>query len=114
MEDKNKDKEKDLLEEPQMSEKEIMKSRLKYFFCLVGIFLILSFISAILLIILDKDLPKEQPQTNNNGNNWEDSLKKGEDFVSNLNRTEKVGLLYGTENMRFYFYKMKLKKKAFV
>ena len=110
MEEKNKDKEKDLLEEPQMSEKEITKARFKYFFSLVGILLILIFISAILLIVLDKDLPTEESKVNNN--NWEDSLKKGEEFVSKLTRTEKVGLLYGTENMRFLFLQNETEKKG--
>ena len=110
MEEKNKNNEKDLLEEPQMSEKEITKARFKYFFSLVGILLILIFISTILLIVLDKDLPTEESKVNNN--NWEDSLKKGEEFVSKLTRTEKVGLLYGTENMRFLFLQNETEKKG--
>ena len=107
MEEKNKDKE--LLDEPQMSEKEITKSRFKYFFCLVGILSILVFISIILLIVLDKDLP---PQQLRNTNNWNDSYIKAEKFVSKLNRTEKVGLLYGTENMRFLFINDTEEKKG--
>ena len=33
--------------------------------------------------------------------NWDEAYKKAENFVSKLNRTEKVNLLFGTENMRF-------------
>ena len=91
MEEKNK-------EEPILSEKEITKSRFKYFFSLLGVLAILILISVILLIVLDKDLPEN---TRKMGNNWDDSYKKAIDFVSKLNRTEKVGILFGTENMRF-------------
>jgi beta-glucosidase len=100
MEEKDKDKDKGdaLLDEPEMSESEILKARLKFFFLLVGVLLILIIISIILLIALDKDLP---PPKMENLNNWNDSYRKAEEFVSKLNRTEKVGLLYGVENMRF-------------
>ena len=100
MEEKDKDKEKGdaLLEEPEMSDAEIMKARLKFFLLLVGVLLILVIISVILLIALDKDLP---PQKMENLNNWDDSYTKAKEFVSKLSRHEKVGLLYGTENMRF-------------
>ena len=108
MEEKDKDKNKEFLEEPQMSEKEITKSRFKYFFILVGILSILVFISIILLIALDKDLPNQTLKTTNN---WNDSYIKAEKFVSNLNRTEKVRLLYGTENMRFLFLNNDTEKK---
>ena len=58
MEESAKDKGgKNLIEEPKMTEKEITKARFKYFFTLVGILLVLVFISMILLIVLDKDLP---------------------------------------------------------
>ena len=36
-----------------------------------------------------------------NKDKWEESYKKAKDFISKLNRTEKVSLLFGTENMRF-------------
>ena len=89
-------------EEPLMSEKEITKSRFKYFFCLVGVLLVLILISIILLIILDKELPEGSKGANQvNNNKWEDSYKKAEEFVSKLSRTEKINLLFGTENMRF-------------
>ena len=113
MEESAKDKGgKNLIEEPKMTEKEITKARFKYFFTLVGILLVLVFISMILLIVLDKDLPAEsqnkESKTNNtnptnqtNQNNWEDSYKKAEEFISKLNREEKISLLFGTENMRF-------------
>ena len=83
-------------EAPILSEKEITKSRLKYFFLLVGVLSVLVFISIILLIVLDKDLP-EKPKPNN----WDDSYKKANEFISKLSRSERVSLLYGTENMRF-------------
>ena len=102
MEEKDKDKGNGngdaLLEEPEMSEGEILKARLKFFFLLVGVLLVLIIISIILLIALDKELP---PQKMENLNNWNDSYKKAEEFVSKLTRHEQVGLLYGTENMRF-------------
>ena len=96
---KEKGKEK-LLEEPQMSESEITKSRFKYFFCLLGVLLVLVLISVILLIVLDKKLPAQTPNVIK-PITWEEAEKKAKEFVSKLNRTEKVGLLYGTENMRF-------------
>ena len=108
MEEKDKDKGKGdaLLEEPEMSEGEILKARLKFFSLLVAVLLVLIIISIILLIALDKDLP---PQKMENLNNWNDSYRKAEEFVSKLNRHEKVGLLYGTENMRFLTIKEKEK-----
>ena len=87
-------KDKELLEEGKMTEKEITKARFKYFFVLVSIFLVIALISAILLILFDKDLPL-------NRNDWKVSYQKAQEFVSKLNHEEKVSLLYGTENMRF-------------
>ena len=92
MEEKDKGKKDDLLAEPQMSEKEITKARFKNFFYLLGILLILVFISIILLKILDKELPK--PPREKNTNKWEDSYKKAEEFISKLTRTEKLNLLW--------------------
>ena len=103
MEEKDKGKKDDLLAEPQMSEKEITKARFKYFFYLVSVLLVLVVISIILLKVLDKELPK--PPREKNTNKWEDSYKKAEEFISKLTRTEKLNLLYGTENMKFLFQK---------
>ena len=96
-------KERVLLEEGKMSESEITKARFKYFFTLVGILLVLVFISIFLLLIMDKDLPpsNDKQKQSKNLNNWEDSQKKAKEYVSKLNLKEKISLLYGTENMRF-------------
>ena len=97
-----KKKDKPLLEE-NMSESEITKARFKYFFTLVGSLLVLVFISIVLLLIMDKELPpsNDKKKQSKNLNNWDDSYKKAKEFVSKLNHGERVSLLYGTENMRF-------------
>ena len=100
MEEKDKDKKEDLIETP-MSEKDITKARFKYFFCLLIVLLAIVCISVILLIALDKELPS--PARKKNTNNWEDSYKKAEEFVSKLSTKEKLNILYGTENMKFLF-----------
>ena len=99
MEDKEKDESKVLLEEPQTVERLNSKSRFKYFILLSVSFLIIILFIVILLIIFTKDESKDNE--NENKNSWEESYKKAEIFISKLNRTEQVGLLYGTENMRF-------------
>jgi flagellar basal body-associated protein FliL len=86
------------MEEPEMTESERTKYRLKNFFSIIGILLIFVAISIIILIIFDKDLPEQQP--NKKINNWNDSYTKADEFISKLNLTERIGLLYGTENMK--------------
>ena len=99
MEDKEKEKDNVLLEDPQMSDSEKTKSRIKYFLLLGACLLIVIVFFVILLVTLKGDESENHEEKNNS--NWEESYKKAEEFISNLNRTEKVGLLYGTENMRF-------------
>ena len=106
MEEKDKDKgDNVLLEDPGMDDNQITKSRFKYFFSIIGALLIIISISVILLIILDKDLPQDNSTDKNdnkiNNITWEDSYKKANEFISKLNRTEKINLLFGTQNMRF-------------
>ena len=87
-----------LLENPEMTESEKTKSQFKYFFYILGVLSIFIVISIILLLALDKELPKDKSKYNIS---WEESYKKAEEFISNLNLTERIGLLYGTENMKF-------------
>ena len=89
-----------LLEDPEMTEKEKTKFRLKYFFLIVGVLLVFIAISIILLIVLNKELPNNNSNKGTE-NNWEDSYEKAKEFISNLNLTERIGLLFGTENMKF-------------
>ena len=103
MKEKEKEKEKGKgelvkLEEAEMTDSERTKYRLKNFFSIVGILLIFIAISIIILIIFNKDLPEQKP--NKKMNNWNDSYIKADEFISKLNLTERIGLLYGTENMK--------------
>ena len=101
MKEKGKEKEKGdfvKLEEAEMTESERTKYRLKNFFCIIGILLIFVAISIIILIIFNKDLPPQKPDKKIN--NWNDSYIKADEFISKLNLTERIGLLYGTENMK--------------
>ena len=61
-------------------------------FLLIGIVITLLFIS---LQIFKSNQRKTQ-------DNWDDSYEKAQEFVSKLNTTEKINLLFGTENMAFY------------
>ena len=65
----------------------------------VGILLILMAIVIIILIIFNKD--RQEAKENKKTNNWEDSYKKADEFISKLNLTERIGLLYGTKNMKY-------------
>ena len=95
---KESDQEKDdvLLEDPKGGS-EKTNSKVKYFL-LLGISLVVVII--FFAILLSTMKPNEVKK---NGNDWNDSYRKAEQFVSKLNRTEKVGLLFGTENMRFLY-----------
>jgi len=92
------DKEKDevLLEDPGKGSEET-PSKVKYFFILgICLLAVIIFFGILLSTMKTEEIKKD-------GNEWRDSYRKAEQFVSKLNRTEKVGLLYGTENMRFKF-----------
>ena len=83
-------------------EKEKRKSRCKYFFCLISIIIIIIVINITIYIIFVKDEEdNEKKDEEENKDKWEESYIKAKDFISKLNRTEKVSLLFGTENMRF-------------
>ena len=90
-----------------MNENEIKKARFKYFLTLTVSLLILISITVILLIALDNDIPEEKEKEKEKGekeikrNTWDESYEKSKVFVSKLNRTERINLLFGTENMRF-------------
>lgn len=92
--DKDKEKEDVLLEDPDAGS-EKTKSKIKYF-VILGICLLAVIIFFVILLTTMKtdEVKKEE-------NDWNESYKKAKEFVSKLNRTEKVGLLFGTENMRF-------------
>ena len=98
MKEEEKDKEKDdiLLEDPENGS-EKAKSKLKCF-VIIGICVVAVIIFIVILMTTMKTNEKKKES-----NEWSDSYKKAEEFVSKLNRTEKVGLLFGTENMRFLY-----------
>ena len=98
MKQEENDKEKDdiLLEDPENGSEKV-KSKLKCF-VIIGICVVAVIIFIVILMTTMKTNEKKKES-----NEWSDSYKKAEEFVSKLNRTEKVGLLFGTENMRFLY-----------
>ena len=111
MEDKDNDRV--LIGETDM---ETIKSKktLRYFI-LLGILLLIIIIIIVIVVIKNKDdddkedenedeHEEEEDDSKENENiSWDESYKKAEIFISNLNLTEQKWLLYGTENMRFLF-----------
>ena len=63
-----------------------------------------AILAAALSIILSFSLRKKNKKTFKiniiEKNPWNEAYKKAENFVSKLNLTEKVNLLFGTENMK--------------
>ena len=96
------------MQDPIM-EGEKKRSKMKYFI-LLGI-IILIVVIIVLIVVLTKDKNKDKGGDNGNdqgeneeekeGYTWDESYKKAKEFISKLNRTEQVNLLFGTENMRF-------------
>jgi len=96
MKESDKDKDDVLLEDPKGgSEKK--PSKIKYFLLLgISLVAVIIFFAILLSTMKTNEVKKD-------GNDWKDSYRKAEQFVSKLNRTEKLGLLYGTENMKFLY-----------
>ena len=93
------------LQDPLM-EGEKPRSKMKYFICLG--FIILIIVTIVLIVVLtkkDKDTKDDNDEYDDDfvrpEENWNKSYEKANEFISNLSRTEKVNLLFGTENMRF-------------
>ena len=61
--------------------------------------LILVALAAILSVVLFRAI-KEKNNNLDNGDSWEAAYKKASDFIGKLNRTERVNLLFGTQNMK--------------
>ena len=72
----------------------------KYIVCINTILIIIIiFITFFIFTIKSK---KEDESNSEEYDNWTNSYKKADEFISKLNLTEKIYLLYGTENMGFY------------
>ena len=59
--------------------------------------LILVALASILSVVLFRAI--KEKNNNIDDNSWEASYKKASDFIDKLNRTERVNLLFGTQNM---------------
>ena len=81
------------------------RSKLKYIICIICLLIIIGLIILIVFLTKNKDSKSNRDDSNSNPDEdiWAESYKKAKEFVSKLNRTEKVNLLYGTENMRFLY-----------
>ncbi len=60
--------------------------------------LILVALAAILSVVLFRAI--KEKNNNIDDNSWEAAYKKASDFIDKLNRTERVNLLFGTQNMK--------------
>ena len=91
----------------QMTESDKIKLRLKKF-CYVILFLFISWIISIIIVVADyeEEVPKKMLNLS-----WDESFNKSEEFISKLNLKEKIGLLYGTENMKIQFLTDENEKK---
>ena len=68
--------------------------KIKYIIFIMGITLIIAALIIILIICFAKKNEEEEM------NSWDISYQKAEEFVNKLNLTEKVNLLFGTQNMK--------------
>ena len=84
------------LQDPLMEEDKNKSGKCKYIFLAV---IILAIIVAVILFFFLRG--KKDSNSTKKTDKWDDSYKKAKEFISKLNRTERVSLLYGTENMRF-------------
>ena len=82
------------LEDPSITETEVKKKPRITCFCIIIALLLLTATSAILLFIYI--------QKKSSINNWENSYDKAKVLISQLTLTQKLNLLYGTENMIFH------------
>ena len=62
--------------------------------------LIIETIILIVVIFMKRKKKNKKNKKNKKINEWDESYKKAKEFISKLNRTERVNLLFGTENMR--------------
>ena len=70
------------------------KRKMKYIFLIMGVTLILALIVVVLIIFLITS------RENGQQSKWDIAYMKAEEFISKLNLTERVNLLFGTENMK--------------
>ena len=90
------------LEEPLTDDIKVKHSYTKYFICLAILILVIA-LAIIIYLIFSKSGTDNNDKNDKNAssdNIWKDSYKKAEEFISKLNRTEKVNLLFGTQNMK--------------
>ena len=90
------------MEDPSslLTHEEKSKSIVKYFICIIVLLVIIGIV-ILIIVLINKNKSKSEEEQDEGI--WAESYKKARDFVSKLNRTEKVNLLYGTENMRFLY-----------
>jgi beta-glucosidase len=86
-------------EEEEEEEEEKSNSCCKCVCCFLFLLLLIAAIGVgvYFLYVIYLKKPKQDDKTAK----WEESYRKAKEFVSKLNRTEKVNILFGTENMRF-------------
>ena len=110
MKENEKDKDDVFLEDPEGGSQKT-KSKLKLFIIL-GIILVALILFIVIFLIMNKtdetkknddEDKKKDDEEKKIDDEWRESYEKATQFVSKLNRTEKVGLLFGTENMRFLY-----------
>ena len=95
------------LEVPHITESDKIKLRLKKFCYAIGFLFILQIISLIIVISSNSNSNKEEPtkDTKDTQDTQDDSIpkdesySKAEDFISNLNSQEIIGLLKGKNNI---------------
>ena len=63
-------------------------------------FLFITFLISFPFLII-YELNKSKNKKTNNQYSWDDSYQKAQEFISKLNRSEKIGLLYGKKNIWF-------------
>ena len=69
--------------------------KIKYIIFIMGITLIIAAIIIILIVCFARKNEEEEEM-----NSWDISYQKAEEFTNKLNLTEKVNLLFGTQNMK--------------
>jgi hypothetical protein len=69
--------------------------KIKYIIFIMGITLIIAALIIILIVCFARKNEEEEEM-----NSWDISYQKAEEFINKLNLTEKVNLLFGTQNMK--------------
>ena len=87
------------LEEPMIDDIKVKHSYTKYIVCLCILILIIA-LGIVIYLFISKSEPDNIDKNAVLDDKWKESYKKAEEFISKLNRTEKVNLLYGTQNMK--------------